>query len=81
MGYMVRLHSLDVSRSFNPRYRFQIHKCAFIREWIKCPYLSVKIKRDGQSEDTAVAQSWSIGGWGGGRGGNGPRNDVVIMLK
>jgi hypothetical protein len=48
-------------KGFNPRYRFQIQNCAFVREWITCPYLSIEFKRDGQSEDTAIAQVAAAG--------------------
>lgn len=48
-------------KGFNPRYRHQIQNCAFVREWITCPYLNVEFKRDGQSEDTAVAQVAAAG--------------------
>ena len=34
-------------KGFNPRYRFQIQNCAFVREWITCLYLSIEFKRDG----------------------------------
>ena len=48
-------------RGFNPRYRFQIQNCTFIRDWITCPYLSVEFKRDGESEDVAVRQVCAAG--------------------
>lgn len=43
-------------KGFNPVYRFQIQNCTFVRDWITCPYFSVEFKRDGESEDVAVAQ-------------------------
>ncbi|KAK3376216.1 hypothetical protein B0T24DRAFT_699494 [Lasiosphaeria ovina] len=48
-------------RGFNPRYRFQIQNCAFARDWITCPYLTVEFKRDGESEDVAVRQVRAAG--------------------
>ena len=48
-------------KGFNPRYRFQIQNCAYVRDWITCPYLTVEFKRDGVSEDTAVAQVAAAG--------------------
>lgn len=43
-------------KGFNPIYRFQIQNCTFVRDWITCPYFSTEFKRDGESEDVAVAQ-------------------------
>jgi len=48
-------------RGFNPRYRFQIQNCTFVRDWITCPYFSVEFKRDGESEDVAVRQVCAAG--------------------
>ncbi|KAL2104781.1 hypothetical protein VUR80DRAFT_9671 [Thermomyces stellatus] len=35
--------------------------CAFVRDWIICPYFTVEFKRDGESEDVAVKQVVSAG--------------------
>ncbi|EFY84160.1 hypothetical protein MAC_08232 [Metarhizium acridum CQMa 102] len=43
-------------KGFSPVYRFQIQNCTFVRDWITCPYFSVEFKRDGESEDVAVAR-------------------------
>ncbi|KAH7308402.1 hypothetical protein B0I35DRAFT_360900 [Stachybotrys elegans] len=48
-------------KGFNPRYRFQIQNCAYVRDWITCPYFTVEFKRDGVSEDAAVAQVAAAG--------------------
>jgi hypothetical protein len=47
-------------KRFNPRYRFQIQNCAFVRDLITCPYF-IEFKRDGLSEDVAVAQLAAVG--------------------
>ncbi|KAB5514922.1 hypothetical protein GE09DRAFT_1264357 [Coniochaeta sp. 2T2.1] len=46
---------------FNPRYRFQIQNCTFVRGYITCPYFTIEFKRDGQSEDVAVRQVAAAG--------------------
>ncbi|KAG9250611.1 uncharacterized protein F5Z01DRAFT_683752 [Emericellopsis atlantica] len=48
-------------KGFNPRYRFQIQNCAYVRDWITCPYFTVEFKRDGVSEDAAIAQVAAAG--------------------
>ncbi|KAF3345644.1 Cell division control protein 45-like protein [Verticillium dahliae VDG2] len=48
-------------KGFNPRYRFQIQNCVYVREWITCPYLTVESKREGISEDAAIAQVAAAG--------------------
>lgn len=48
-------------KGFNPKYRFQIQNCAYVRDWITCPYFTVEFKRDGQSEDAAIAQVAAAG--------------------
>ncbi|KAB5581202.1 hypothetical protein GE09DRAFT_1256523 [Coniochaeta sp. 2T2.1] len=48
-------------KGFNPRYRFQIQNCTFVRDYITCPYFTIEFKRDGQSEDVAVRQVAAAG--------------------
>jgi hypothetical protein len=48
-------------KGFNPKYRFQIQNCTFVRDWITCPYLTIEFKRDGISEDVATAQVAAAG--------------------
>ena len=48
-------------KGFNPRYRYQIQNCAYVRDWITCPYFTIEFKRDGQSEDVAIAQVAAAG--------------------
>lgn len=48
-------------KGFNPRYRFQIQNCTSVRKWITCPYFTIEFKRDGLSEDVAVAQVAAAG--------------------
>jgi hypothetical protein len=48
-------------KGFNPKYRFQIQNCTFVRDWITCPYLTIEFKRAGESEDVAVKQVAAAG--------------------
>ncbi|KAI1371401.1 hypothetical protein F4677DRAFT_310087 [Hypoxylon crocopeplum] len=48
-------------KGFNPKYRFQIQNCTFVRDWITCPYFTIEFKRDGESEDVAVRQVCAAG--------------------
>ncbi|KFA81746.1 hypothetical protein S40288_11089 [Stachybotrys chartarum IBT 40288] len=48
-------------KGFNPRYRFQIQNCAYVRDWMTCPYFTVEFKRDSVSEDAAIAQVAAAG--------------------
>ena len=48
-------------KAFNPRYRYQIQNCAFVRDDITCPYFTIEFKRDGQSEDVAIRQVIAAG--------------------
>ena len=54
-AYWLSLHG------FNPRYRFQIQNCAFVKDYITCPYLTIEFKRDSMSEDSAVRQLAAAG--------------------
>lgn len=46
---------------FNPKYRFQVKKCTFVRGYITCPYFTVEFKRDGQPENVAINQVAAAG--------------------
>lgn len=48
-------------KGFNPRYRFQIQNCAYVHDWITCPYFTVGFKRDDESEDVAVRRVCAAG--------------------
>lgn len=48
-------------KGFSPQYRFQIQNCAFVRDWITCPYFTIEFKRGGESEDVAVRQVCAAG--------------------
>ncbi|KAI1161586.1 hypothetical protein F5B18DRAFT_627448 [Nemania serpens] len=37
-------------KGFNQEYRCQIPNCAFVQDYITCPYFTVEFKQDGQSE-------------------------------
>ncbi|KAB5515047.1 hypothetical protein GE09DRAFT_1196263 [Coniochaeta sp. 2T2.1] len=41
-------------KGFTPEYRSQIQNCAFVRQWVTCPYFTIEFKLDGESEDVAA---------------------------
>ncbi|KAI0537744.1 hypothetical protein GGR58DRAFT_470616 [Xylaria digitata] len=48
-------------KGFNPEYPCQIPNCAFVQDYITCPYFTVEFKRDGQSESVAERQVAAAG--------------------
>ncbi len=48
-------------KGFNQQYSFHVQNCAFVQDYITCPYFTIEFKRDGQSHDVAVKQVAAAG--------------------